>query len=172
MFLKVVSGVIVVGVVGVMWRLVGMCRVGKWSFFVSIFLKDLSVMDFVWLGGMFSYLVKMFLVGLDVLEVEWEESCMDEGDNVVWYGGKLKLVCCLDVMLSGLVIDSKSLVWIVSKMVVVSMVGGVSERVNSLISSNYMSGWSCEGCVEDKVSLSGRVDMSLEGGLVLWSYRR
>lgn len=148
------------------------CRVGKRSFPVSIFLKDASATDFARLGGTFSHLVKTFPVGLDVPDVEWEESCMDEGDNVVRHGGKLKPACCSDVTLSGLVSDSKSLVRASSKMVAVSAASGVSERASSPISSNYTSGRSCEGCEEDKASSSGRVDMSLEGGPVSRSYKR
>ncbi|KAG0626698.1 hypothetical protein M758_2G144800 [Ceratodon purpureus] len=147
-------------------------RVGKRSFPVSIFLKDSSATDFARLGGTFSHLVKTFPVGLDVPDVEWEESCMDEGDNVVRHGGKLKPACCSDLTLSGLVSDSKSPVRPPSKIVAVSTSSGVSERASSPISSNYTSGRSCEGCVEDKPSSSGRVDMSLEGGPVSRSYSK
>lgn len=129
-------------------------------------MKDFSVIDFVWLGGNFSYLVKIFFVELDVLEVEWEESCMDEGDDVVWYGGKLKLVCCFDFVLSGLLSDSKIFVKVLSEIFVFSVIIGVNERMSSFISSNYNSGWSCDGCVEDKLSLSGRVDISVSGVFV------
>lgn len=147
-------------------------RVGKRSFPVGIFLKDSSATDFARLGGTFSHLVKTFPVGLDVPDVEWEESCMDEGENVVRHGGKLKPACCSDATLGGLVNDSKSPVRAASKMVAASSAGAVSERASSPISSNYTSGRSCDGGVEDKPSSSGRVDMSLEGGPVSRSYKR
>lgn len=68
--------------------------------------------------------------------------------------------------------DSKSPVRAPSKMVAVSTSSGVSERASSPISSNYTSGRSCDGCVEDKPSSSGRVDMALEGGPVSRSYNK
>lgn len=162
------------GGVGVRVRLtdVGASRAGKRSFPVCIFVKDSSATDFARLGGTFSHLVKTFAVGLDVPDVEWEESCMDEGDTVVRHGGKLKPACCSDVTLSGLASDSKSPVRAPSKMAAVSTSGGVSERASSPISSNYTSGRSCDGCVEDKPSSSGRVDMVLEGGPVSRSYNK
>lgn len=148
------------------------CRVGKRSFPVSIFLKDSGATDFARLGGTFSHLVKTFPVGLDVSEVEWEESCMDEGDNVVRHDGKLKPACCSDLTLSGLLSDSKTPVRAPSKLVAVSAAAGVSERAGSPISSNYTSGRSCDGCVEDKPSSSGRVDIGLGGAPVSRSYKR
>uniref|UniRef100_A0A7I4BXX7 RING-type E3 ubiquitin transferase n=1 Tax=Physcomitrium patens TaxID=3218 RepID=A0A7I4BXX7_PHYPA len=147
-------------------------RVGKRSFPVSIFLKDSGATDFARLGGTFSHLVKTFPVGLDVSEVEWEESCMDEGDNVVRHDGKLKPACCSDLTLSGLLSDSKTPVRAPSKLVAVSAAAGVSERAGSPISSNYTSGRSCDGCVEDKPSSSGRVDIGLGGAPVSRSYKR
>lgn len=111
-------------------------------------------------------------VELDVLEVEWEESCMDEGDDVVRHGGKLKPACCSDLVLSGLLSDSKTPVKVSSEIFALSATTGVNERTSSSISSNYNSGRSCDGCVEDKPSSSGRVDISVSGAPVSRSYDR
>ncbi|XP_073388310.1 E3 ubiquitin-protein ligase RKP [Physcomitrium patens] len=147
-------------------------RVGKRRFPVNILLKDSSATDFVRLGGNFSHLVKTSPVELDVLEVEWEESCMDEGDDVVRHGGKLKPACCSDLVLSGLLSDSKTPVKVSSEIFALSATTGVNERTSSSISSNYNSGRSCDGCVEDKPSSSGRVDISVSGAPVSRSYDR
>ncbi|XP_024400550.1 E3 ubiquitin-protein ligase RKP [Physcomitrium patens] len=144
-------------------------RVGKRTFPASIFLKD---SDFARLGGTFSHLVKTFSGGLDVLEVEWEESCMDEEDDIVRHGGKLKPACCSDLALSELLGPSKSLVRVPSKIVAVSTSAGVGERISSPISSTYTSGRSCDECVEDKPSSSGRVYISSGGAPASRSYRK
>lgn len=135
-------------------------------------MKESSATDFARLGGTFSHLVKTFPIGLDVPEVEWEESCMDEGDAIVQHGGKWKPACCTDSTLSGLlVIDSKSPVRAPTKIVTSSTTAGASERATSPMSSNY-SGRTCDECVEDKPSSSGMVDVSLEGAPVSRSYKR
>lgn len=136
-----------------------------------MFLKDTSGTDFARLGGTFSHLVKTYAVGVEVPDVEWEESSMDEGENPVQHGGKLKPACCSDLTLSGLLTESKSPVRAPSKIIATGTANGVTERATSPISSNY-SGRTCDECEEDKPSSSGRVDVGLDSPPVFQTFTR
>ncbi len=148
------------------------CREGKRSFPVHLFLKDGSSTDFSRLGGTLSHLIKTYPVGLDSPNVEWVESSMDEGDELVRHGGKLQPACCSEVVMGGLGHDSKSPAQAATKIVTSSLKTGISERAASPLSNDH-NGHSCDGCEEGKPCSSGRMDISLQGATVLRStYKR
>jgi len=147
-------------------------RAGKRSFPVHLFLKDGSSTDFSRLGGTLSHLIKTYPVGLDSPKVEWVESSMDEGDELVRHGGKLQPACCSEVVMGGLGCDSKSPAQAATKIVTSSLKTGVSESAASPLSNDH-NGHSCDGCEEGKPCCSGRMDIGLQGATLLRStYKR